>query len=107
MRWKRCVSSRSLNARDSEGPARTTWTKGADHGFTHLLHRNIQTSAALTPVDVRPRGCADDSYRAIYGETGLNVIKVLRLLATGGEPYAWINETTIAPWAIYVLKRPS
>jgi SAM-dependent methyltransferase len=56
------------------------------------------------PRPVEDIVCTDDSYRAIYGKAGLNVIQVLRPLATGGEPYAWINETTIAPWAIYVLK---
>jgi SAM-dependent methyltransferase len=51
--------------------------------------------------------CTDDSYQEIYGNAGLNAIQVLRPLATGSETYAWINETTLAPWVIYVLKRTS
>jgi SAM-dependent methyltransferase len=51
--------------------------------------------------------CTDDSYQEIYGNAGLNAIQVLRPLATGSEPYVWINETTLAPWVIYVLKRTS
>jgi len=49
--------------------------------------------------------CTDESYREIYRETGLEVIRVLTPLAKGDEPYAWVNETRIAPWVIYVLRR--
>jgi len=47
----------------------------------------------------------DESYRAVYREAGLRPLQVLKPLATGEEPYAWVNETKIAPWVIYVLKR--
>ena len=47
----------------------------------------------------------DESYRAVYREAVLEVIQVLKPLAKGDEPYAWVNETKIAPWVIYVLKR--
>ncbi len=49
--------------------------------------------------------CTDESYREIYREAGLEVIRVLTPLAKGDEPYAWVNETRIAPWVIYVLRR--
>ena len=49
--------------------------------------------------------CTDESYREIYREAGLEVIRVLEPLAKGDEPYAWVNETRIAPWVVYVLKR--
>jgi hypothetical protein len=41
----------------------------------------------------------------VYREAGLRVIQVLKPLAKGDEPYAWVNETRIAPWVIYVLRR--
>jgi ubiquinone/menaquinone biosynthesis C-methylase UbiE len=47
----------------------------------------------------------DESYRAAYREASLQPIQVLEPLATGDEPYAWVNETKIAPWVIYVLRR--
>jgi len=47
----------------------------------------------------------DESYRAVYRAAGLQVIEFLKPLAKGDEPYAWVNETKIAPWVIYVLKR--
>ena len=46
----------------------------------------------------------DESYRAVYREAGLSVAQVLAPLAKGDEPYSWMNETTIAPWIIYLLK---
>jgi SAM-dependent methyltransferase len=47
----------------------------------------------------------DEDYRRVYDEAELDVIEMLKPLARPGEPYAWINETRIAPWVIYVLKR--
>jgi SAM-dependent methyltransferase len=47
----------------------------------------------------------DESYRAVYREASLQIIQVLNPLAKGDEPYTWVNETRIAPWVIYVLRR--
>jgi SAM-dependent methyltransferase len=47
----------------------------------------------------------DESYRKVYEKTGLELIKTYKPLAKKNEPYKWVNETKIAPWTIYVLKR--
>lgn len=47
----------------------------------------------------------DESYRAVYRDAGLQAIEVFKPLASGDEPYSWVNETKIAPWVIYVLKQ--
>jgi SAM-dependent methyltransferase len=49
--------------------------------------------------------CTDEAYRMIYREAGLKTIQMFKPLAKGDEPYQWVNETRIAPWVIYVLKR--
>jgi ubiquinone/menaquinone biosynthesis C-methylase UbiE len=49
--------------------------------------------------------CTDQSYRSLYEGAGLRVVQVLKPLAKGDEPYAWVNETRVAPWVIYILKR--
>ena len=49
--------------------------------------------------------CPDETYRQIYDRAGLHVVAMYKPLATGAEPYQWINETRIAPWVIYVLAR--
>ena len=51
--------------------------------------------------------CTDESYQEIYREAGLQTVATYKPLATGREPYAWVNETKIAPWVIYVLKSAS
>ena len=47
----------------------------------------------------------DEDYREIYRRAGLEPIKTHKPLAREDEPYEWVNETRIAPWAIYVLKK--
>ena len=47
----------------------------------------------------------DESYRQVYARAGLRLVATYKPLATGDEPYKWVNETKIAPWVIYVLMR--
>jgi ubiquinone/menaquinone biosynthesis C-methylase UbiE len=47
----------------------------------------------------------DEDYRRVYTKSGLSVVEMFEPLAREDEPYDWINETKIAPWVIYVLKR--
>ncbi len=44
-------------------------------------------------------------YRETYEKSALMVVKVYKPLAKTSEPYKWINETRIAPWTIYVLRK--
>ncbi len=48
-----------------------------------------------------------EAYQDVYDRAGLEVVCVYKPLATGDEPYQWVNETEIAPWVIYVLKTRS
>lgn len=47
----------------------------------------------------------DEAYRDVYSRAGLRIVATDKPLATGAEPYKWVNETSIAPWVIYVLAR--
>ena len=47
----------------------------------------------------------DDSYAAVFDEARLQTVQVSRPLAKEDEPFPWVNETKIAPWVIYVLRR--
>lgn len=49
--------------------------------------------------------CSDADYRRLYGEAGLAVQTVHRPLGRAEDGIAWVSETRISPWAIYVLKR--
>lgn len=46
----------------------------------------------------------DEDYMEVYRRVGLSVVTKWKPLATGDEPYSWVNETAIAPWVIYVLE---
>jgi len=48
---------------------------------------------------------SDEAYRDVYRAAGLVVIETYRPLAREGEPFAWVTETSVSPWAIYVLGR--
>lgn len=47
----------------------------------------------------------DEAYQDVYEHAGLEVVKMYKPLAKESEPYEWVNETRIAPWVIYVLKK--
>jgi SAM-dependent methyltransferase len=48
---------------------------------------------------------SDEAYHETYRNAGLAVVSTYKPLASETEPYAWVNETRIAPWVIYVLKK--
>jgi SAM-dependent methyltransferase len=47
--------------------------------------------------------CTDENYQAVYRQAGLLALETYRPLANRTDPHSWVNETSIAPWAIYVL----
>ena len=48
---------------------------------------------------------ADEDYKKVFNQARLKIVQTYKPLAKGTEPYAWISETKIAPWVIYVLKK--
>jgi SAM-dependent methyltransferase len=46
---------------------------------------------------------SDEDYHEVFRRSGLVAIKTYRPLARASEPYAWVSETRIVPWVIYVL----
>jgi len=47
---------------------------------------------------------SDEAYRDVYKRAGLKLIKTLLPLGKDSEPFDWVNEAQIAPWAIYLLE---
>ncbi|HLF19264.1 MAG TPA: class I SAM-dependent methyltransferase [Bacteroidota bacterium] len=47
----------------------------------------------------------DGDYRKVHAEARLEIEQTYKPLAKGDEPYRWVNETQIAPWVIYVLRK--
>lgn len=48
---------------------------------------------------------ADEYYQETFRRAGLEIVKTYKPLAKENEPFKWVNETKIAPWVIYVLKK--
>jgi SAM-dependent methyltransferase len=46
-----------------------------------------------------------EDYLHLFDNAGLEIVRVERPLARGNEGIAWRSETTVAPWAIYLLKQ--
>lgn len=47
----------------------------------------------------------DEGYREAYAAAGLEPLQALRPLGKPDEGHAWVSETSVAPWVIYVLAR--
>ena len=61
----------------------------------------------LDVMDARPVEdvvCSDEDYGEVYRRAGLRVVETRRPLGIASEPYAWVSETTVPPWVVYVLE---
>jgi len=67
----------------------------------------IIITATADPRPVVDIVWSDEAYRDVYAAAGLHVALMHKPLAREDEPYAWINETKIAPWVIYLLNKVS
>ena len=47
----------------------------------------------------------DEYYQETFKRAGLELVRTYKPLAKENELYEWVNETKIAPWVIYVLKK--
>ena len=88
------------------------------HEWASFSSRDFPENRAAKPGDVvrcvntaiadaRPADdvlCTDAGYREALDAAGLELLATYRPLARGDEPIAWVNETTIAPWVIYVAR---
>jgi ubiquinone/menaquinone biosynthesis C-methylase UbiE len=89
------------------------WTSFTTKDFPENHHAKTGDVVRIVTTDFADRRPCDDiytsekDYAAIYTKAHLRIIKKYKPLATGEEPYHWINETRIAPWTIYVLQKKS
>jgi ubiquinone/menaquinone biosynthesis C-methylase UbiE len=49
--------------------------------------------------------CTGETYEKAYSQAGLVPIDVHRPLGRRDEPFEWVSETEVSPWAVYVLER--
>ena len=64
-----------------------------------VVNRAIQDARPVVDILM-----TDDAYRDVYDQSGLEIVETHRPLARTDEPFQWVNETSISPWVIYVLR---
>ncbi len=78
-----------------------------DFPENHLAMSYDKVKIIMTDVeDLRPVEdiiMHEEAYQKVYQSAGLEVVEMAKPLAKDSEPFAWKNETKIAPWTIYVI----
>lgn len=86
------------------------WASFSTKDFPENRHAKTGDVVRIVMLDVDDRRpvedvvCTDGDYRDVYRQAGLDVLQIHQPLGTAAEPYAWVSETTVSPWMIYVLK---
>lgn len=87
------------------------WASFSTKDFPENWRAKSGNEVRIVMTDVEDRRPVVDvvwspkSYRETYEMAGLEIVKTYKPLAKESEPYKWVNETKIAPWTIYVLKK--
>jgi SAM-dependent methyltransferase len=85
------------------------WASFSTKGFpgNRQAKSGDEVHAIITDIDDR-RPVVDliwfhDDYLGLFAASGLELIAHHRPIGREDEPYAWVSETSISPWSIYVL----
>jgi SAM-dependent methyltransferase len=87
------------------------WASFSTKDFPDNIHAKTGDIVSIITTDIDDRRpCydifwTDADYQSVYTQSKLKNVQTLRPLAKGDEPFQWVNETRIAPWVIYVLKK--
>ncbi len=87
------------------------WVSFTTKDFPENRHAKNGDRVRIVMNDVEDRRSVEDiiwtdeAYRTVYERAGLELLKTFKPLAKDSEPYPWVNETKIAPWVIYVLRK--
>jgi SAM-dependent methyltransferase len=87
------------------------WASFSTKDFPENKHAKSGDKVRIIQTDIEDKRpvedvvWTDESYRDVFKRAGLKPVKTYKPLAKQNEPYQWVNETRIAPWVIYVLKK--
>jgi SAM-dependent methyltransferase len=87
------------------------WASFSTRDFPENRDARSGDKVKIVMTDVEDRRPVEDiiwseeGYAIVYRQAGLEIAQKCKPLAKASEPYQWVNETTIAPWTIYVLKK--
>lgn len=88
---------------------RHEWASFSTKDFPENLTAQSGDRVRIVMLDVEDRRpvddifCSDDTYRTLFTGAGLTLLETHRPLALPTEPFPWVNETRVSPWAVYVL----
>jgi len=87
------------------------WTSFSTEDFTENVSAKSGDVVRIRMLDV-PDGrpvedvfWTDDDYRDLYTSVRLDVLETYRPLGKSSDPWSWVSENRVSPWAIYVLER--
>ena len=87
------------------------WTSFSTKDFPQNRTARSGDKVLIVMLDVEDRRPVEDifwtdqDYQDVYQRAGLQLAKIHRPLANENEPYSWVSETTISPWAIYIVQK--
>jgi ubiquinone/menaquinone biosynthesis C-methylase UbiE len=87
------------------------WTSFSTRDFPENRTAESGDTVRIVMLDVEDRRpvqdvfWTDEDYREVYRRAGLAMVTRHQPLASEDEPWEWVSETEISPWAIYVLRR--
>jgi ubiquinone/menaquinone biosynthesis C-methylase UbiE len=100
---------RMVNLVSSPEIYRHEWASFSTRDFPENKNAKSGDRVRIIMTDVEDRRpvedilWTDECYLETYKRAELELVKIYKPLARRDEPYKWVNETTIAPWVIYVL----
>ncbi len=105
------AEGRIINLVSSPNMYTHEWASFTTRSFPENHHAKSGDKVRIIMTDVEDRRPIEDilwtdrAYREVYRRVGLEVAEKYMPLAKESEPFKWVNETRIAPWVIYVLKK--
>jgi ubiquinone/menaquinone biosynthesis C-methylase UbiE len=87
------------------------WASFSTKDFPENKHAKSGDKVRIIQTDIEDKRpvedilWADESYLETYKQAELEIVRTYKPVAEENEPYRWVNETRIAPWVIYVLKK--
>ncbi len=86
------------------------WASFSTREFPENRSATSGDTVRIVMLDVEDRRPVQDvlftdrDYREAYGRAGLELRELHRPLGRAEEPFEWVSETEVSPWAIYVLE---
>lgn len=85
------------------------WLSFSTHDFPENARARSGDRVRIVMLDVADRRpvedelCTDASWRSLFRDAGLELLEHHQPLGRADEPFAWVSETAVSPWSIYVL----